>query len=321
MNYLKETFGASRGLLTTGTAARPSPGRNDGRPKNRDLRLRRATSASWPLIEDWAAEEGWSLGRGDDAILTRTDPDAFFAGFIDERHASAVGVVNWDDDFACAGMLLVDPALRGIGLGTDTFNAAIGHAADRAVAVDAPTKLEDRLQQLGFATAWRIIRWAGRIPPERTVDPRVVPAAEEHHGQMAALDAACFPADRPGFATDFATGPERRALVYANPDGRIDGYGVLRPARGGVRIGPLYAQELYHAAAIFDGLCDLARQADAVTVTFDAPEPNVAACAVAETRGLNYDSDAVRMYRAGAAGPPRKIDLSRLYGLSCMGLG
>src|SRR6185312_5492957 len=127
--------------------------------------------------------------------------------------------------------------------------------------------------------------------------------------------------DRPGFVTDFATGPERRALVYANADGRIDGYGVLRPARGGVRIGPLYAQEPYYAAAIFDGLCDLARRADAVTVTFDVPEPNVAACAVAETRGLNYDSDAVRMYKPGAAGPPRKIDVSRLYGLSCMGLG
>lgn len=320
MNFLKGPAGAWPGSSTT-SAARPSPGRDAPRVRNRDLRLLRATSANWPQIQEWAAEEMWSLGRGDDAIVTRTDPDAFFAGFIGERHVSAVSVVNWDDKVAFAGMLVVDPALRGIGVGTDTFNAAIAHAGDRAVVVDAPMKLEDRLQQLGFATAWRIIRWAGRIPSAREPDRHVVPATEEHHGQMAALDAACFPADRPGFATDFATAPQRRALVYADAKGGIYGYGVLRAAGGAVRIGPLYAQESYHAAAIFDGLCDLARQADAVTVTFDVPEPNVATCAVAETRGLDYDSDAVRMCRPGAAASLRRIDLSRLYGLSILGLG
>jgi GNAT superfamily N-acetyltransferase len=322
MNFLKGSSGARPGPATTGSAALPAPGGDGSRARNRDLRLLHATPANWPQIREWAAEEIWSLGRGDDVIVARTDPDAFFAGFIGERHASAVSVVNWDDNFAFAGMLLVDPSLRGIGVGTDTFNAAIGHAGDRAVAVDAPMKLEDRLQQLGFAAAWRIIRWAGRVPPARgKADSHVVPAAEEHHGQMAALDAACFPADRPGFATDFATAPERRALVYTDAKGRIYGYGVVRAAGGAVRIGPLYAQESYHAAAIFDGLCDLARQADAVTLTVDVPEPNVAACAVAETRGLSYDSDLLRMSRLGADGPPRKIDLSRLYGLTLLGLG
>ncbi|HEY0420362.1 MAG TPA: hypothetical protein VGC80_12665 [Acetobacteraceae bacterium] len=321
MNFVKPTPGTSPGP-PTGIAASPSspPRRGDG-PRNRDLRLLPAASAHWPQIEDWAAEEGWSLGHGDDAILARVDPDAFFAGVIGERHASAIGVVNWDDRFAFAGMLLVDPVLRGIGVGTDTFTAAIGHAGSRAVAVDAPSKLQERLQQAGFAPAWRIIRWAGRIPAARAVDPHVVPASEEHHRQMVALDAACFPADRPGFAIDFATAPQRRTLVYANANGRIYGYGVLRAGRGAVRIGPLYAQEPYHAAAIFDGLCDLARQADAVTVTFDVPEPNYAACAVAETRGLSYDSDVQRMTRPGAAGSPRTIDMSRLYGLSLVGLG
>ncbi|MEY9861441.1 GNAT superfamily N-acetyltransferase [Catenulispora sp. GAS73] len=321
MNLLKVSSAARRGPATTGSAALPALGGDGSGARNRDLRLLRVTPANWPQIQEWAAEEYFNMGRGDDAIVAHTDPDAFFAGFIGERHASAVSVVNWDENFAFAGMLLVDPALRGIGLGWDTFNAAIGHAGDRAVAVDAPMKLEDCLQQLGFVTAWRIIRWAGRIPPARKADPHVVPVVEEHHGQLAAWDAACFPADRPGFATGFATAPERRALVYSDATGRIRGYGVLRAVGGAMRIGPLYAQESYHAAAIFDGLCDLARQADAVTVTVDVPEPNVAACAVAETRGLSYDSDAVRMSRSGAAGPPRKIDLTRLYGLSLLGLG
>src|SRR2546423_1036442 len=319
MKFLKANGGAWPGPPTTSNTAHRPPSREEAGVRNRDLRLLRATFAHLPQIQEWAAEEIWSLGRGDDAIVARTDPDAFFAGFIGEPHASAVSVVNGDEDFAFAGMLLVAPALRGIGVGPAPFNAAIAHAGDRAVAVDAPMKLEDRLQQLGFATAWRIIRWAGRIPPTRAAGPHVVPATEEHHGQMAAWDAACFPADRPGFATEFATAPQRRALGYADAKGRIYGYGVLRAAGGVMRIGPLYAQESYQAAALFDGLCDVARQADAVTVTVDVPEPNVAACAVAETRGLSYDSDVVRMSRPGAAGPPRKIDLSRLYGLSCMG--
>ena len=288
--------------------------------RNRDFRLVRATAANWSQIQDWATGEGWNPGNGDTSILMRTDPDAFSTGFVGERQASAIGVVNWDDRLAFAGMLLVDPALRGIGLGMDTFAAAIGHAANRTLAVDAPTRMQDRLQQIGFAAAWPIIHFVGPVPAARaSTDPHVIAATEQHHAQMAALDAACFPADRQRFVTDFATAPDRHTLVYANANGRIYGYGVLRPGPKALRIGPLYAQEHYHAAAIFDGLCDLARQADAVTITFDAPEPNIAACAVAETRGLNYDSDSVRMYRPGLSGPVRKIDLTRLYGLTAVG--
>lgn len=319
MNALKPPPAAAvTGTPSTGTTA-SSPVQTVGL-RNRDLRLVRATPTDWPQIHDWAAGEGWNLGRGDASILTRTDPDAFAAGFVGERQSSAIGVVNWDDKLAFAGMLLVDPALRGIGLGMDTFTAAVGRAAGRTVAVDAPSTLHDRLQDMGFVAAWRIIHFAGPVPAARaSTDPHVIAATEEHHRQMAALDAACFPAGRPGFVKDFVTAPDRQVLVYANANGRIYGYGVLRAGHRGLRIGPLYAQESYHAAAIFDGLCDLARQANAVTISVDAPEPNIAACAVAETRGLNYDSDSLRMYRLGPAGV-RKIDLTRLYGLTAVGL-
>lgn len=314
--------GAAPPRTSAVTSAAAPPQTQDSRPGNRGLRMIPATAQAWPQIHEWAAQAGWNPGRDDASILARTDPDAFMAGFVGKRQASAIGVVNWDDRFAFAGMLLVDPGLREMGLGMATLTTALGHAADRTVAVDAPARMGERLQEMGFAPAWRIIHFTGPVPAARaSTDPHVIVATEQHLEQMAALDTACFPADRPGFVKDFATAPDRHTLVYANANGRIYGYGVLRPGRSALRIGPLYAQESYHAAAIFDGLCDLARRADAVTIGFDVPEPNIAARAVAETRGMSYRSDSLRMYRLGLAGHPvRKIDLTRLYGLTAVGL-
>jgi len=141
-------------------------------------------------------------------------------------------------------MLLVDPALSRIGVGTDTFNAAIGHAAGRTVAVDAPSGLQERLREMGFKPAWTIIRFAGRIPPARaSTDPHVIAATEQHQRANGGAGCRMLPRRPAGFRQGLCHRSGAAHLVYANANGRIYGYGVLRPARDALRIGPLYAQE------------------------------------------------------------------------------
>ncbi|GAA2001326.1 GNAT family N-acetyltransferase [Catenulispora subtropica] len=315
MTYLEATAAAASGPPRARSGAKPL------RLSAGELRLVRATSANFEQIEAWAAAEGWNPGRGDAAVFLRTDPAGHFAGFLGERHVSAINVVNYDEQFAFCGMLLVDPALRGQGLGTATWEAAIGHAADRTVAADVPPHLTEEAEQLGFIADFRTIRFAGQLPPARRVDPHVLPAVvNEHQRQMVGLDAACFPVRRPKFAVAFATAAEHHALAYVDANDNVHGYGVLRPGRGMARIGPLYAERSYMGAAIFDGLCALAADMGAVAVSMDVPAQNPGGRAVAESRGLSHIGEAHRMYRPGA-GEPRSIDTDQLYALTCLGLG
>lgn len=323
MTHLEPTPAATASGSAHGVAVDTTPPQIDGqRLRNGDLRVVRGTAANWPIAEDWAAAEGWNPGRGDGTLLLGTDPSGFFTGFLGVHHVSAISIVNYDDTFAFCGMFLVAPELRGRGLGTATWNAAITHAGDRTIGLDAPPTQQDHYGRRGFAAAWRTICFAGRIPPARPVaDTHVAEAGPEHLAQMAAMDATCFPADRHAFAKSFATAPGRHALVYANAHGRVYGYGVLRPARETARIGPLYADNPTIAAGLFDALCDRARESGALAISIDVPEPNPAARALAETRGLSHVAETIRMYRAGAAGLVRRIDHSQLYALTSLETG
>jgi len=285
------------------------------------LRVMRATSANTAQIEAWAAAEGWNPGRGDSGLFLRTDPAGHFAGFLGERHVSSISVINYSDGFAFCGMLLVDPEMRHRGIGAATWAAAIGHAGERTVAADAPPHLIPQAEQLGFTDGFRILRYAGQIPAARPKDPHVVPLnAEEHAAALAQLDAACFPARRPGFAAAFATAQGHQTMVYTDANGNIRGYGVLRPARGAARIGPLYAERSYQAANIFDALCALAAQSGALKVAMDVPARSLGGRAIADTRGLIRRGEAHRIYRPGAC-ELSPVDFEQLCALPCIGLG
>ncbi|WP_194892072.1 GNAT family N-acetyltransferase [Catenulispora pinisilvae] len=282
--------------------------------------LVRATSAHAAQIDSWAAAEGWNLGQSDAALFRSIDPTGHFAGFLGQRHVSSVSVVNYADDFAFCGMLLVDPEMRRRGIGAVTWAAAIGHAGERTIAADVPPHLTEHATRLGFTDGFRIIRFAGQLPAARPVDPHVgVFKAKEHARQITAIDAACFPARRPQFAAAFATAAGHHSLVYADANGNVRGYGVLRMARSIAGIGPLYAERSYQAATIFDSLCALAGRDGAAAVSIDVPAHSKAGVAVAESRGLSPVGDAYRMYRLGTAAV-RAIAFDQLHALTCLGL-
>jgi hypothetical protein len=67
------------------------------------LDISRATSADWPVIRGWAADEGWNPGADDGVSFFAQDPDGFFLGRIDGEPVSAVSVVNYGEAYAFLG--------------------------------------------------------------------------------------------------------------------------------------------------------------------------------------------------------------------------
>ncbi|HYH37706.1 MAG TPA: GNAT family N-acetyltransferase [Azospirillum sp.] len=277
---------------------------------NRTVRV--ATADDVALIVDWAAAEGWNPGAADAACFRAQDPEGFFVGIEDGAPVSAVSVVNYGDAFAFLGLYIVRPDRRGRGWGMATWRAGMAHAGRRPVGLDGVVAQQDNYRKSGFVLAHRNVRYGGAVAPGRR-EPAVMPVADLPFAALAAYDSRCFPAERPAFLRAWTTAPGHHALALPR-DGRLAGYGVVRPCREGHKIGPLFADDRAAAEALFDALT---AAAGGGPVFLDVPEPNAAAVDLARSRGLSPVFETARMYTA----PVRPVADDRVFGITTFELG
>ncbi|MET9346993.1 GNAT family N-acetyltransferase [Streptomyces termitum] len=275
-----------------------------------------ATRDDWELVRAWAAEEGWNPGRSDADAFFAQDPGGFFLGRLDGTPVSAVSVVAYDDAYAFLGFYLVRPELRGRGLGLATWRAGLVHAGGRTVGLDGVPAQQDNYRRSGFSTAHRTARYVGEVPASGPAAAGIVPADRVDPALLAAYDTACHHAARSRFLSAWLATPGHRALARV-ADGRVTGYGVVRPCQDEARVGPLFADGPADAAALLDALAEEARGFGARSVAVDVPETNPEAVRLAEERGLTPTFETARMY----TGPVRPIARDRVFGVTTLELG
>ncbi|WAC28972.1 GNAT family N-acetyltransferase [Ancylobacter sp. SL191] len=263
------------------------------------------------LAVDWAAAEGWNPGLADAACFGSVDPDGFLVAEQEGAPAAVISVVNYDARFAFLGFYIVRPDLRGQGIGWTLWQAGRAHAGERTIGLDGVMAQQENYASQGFRFAYRNIRFAGRVVgggEEGAVDLARVPFAS-----VEGSDAAVFPAPRPAFLQSWLGTPGHvgRAVLR---DGRLAGWGVIRPARQGFKIGPLVAEDAASAETLFGALASAVGPAD---IILDVPEPNATALALAHRHGLQPVFETARMY----TGPIREVALDRLYGVTSFELG
>lgn len=274
--------------------------------------VRVADAGDLAMMVEWAAAEGWNPGLADAACFRQQDREGFFVGVEDGKPVSCISVVNYGGGFAFLGFYIVLPEWRGRGHGLVTWKAALEHAGARTVGLDGVVAQQGNYRKSGFVLAHPNFRYGGRVAPGR-MPKGVVPAASLDPAAIAAYDAACFPADRPAFLRAWTTQPGHLALGVVR-DGRLAGYGVARPARDAVRIGPLFADDRAAAELLFDGL---ATAASGGPLCIDVPATNATAVAVVQERGLTAAFETARMY----TGPIRPLAMDRVFGITTLELG
>ncbi|MCM2390699.1 GNAT family N-acetyltransferase [Streptomyces albipurpureus] len=273
-----------------------------------------ATREEWRLVAEWCAAEGWNPGDGDAECFHPTDPAGFFIGRLDGEPVSSISVVNYSDEYAFLGYYVVRPDLRGQGWGLATWRAAFPHAGNRLVGLDAVPAQQDNYQRSGFSPAYGTVRYGGVPQRVDVVDEGVTPITAQDLEAIAEYDRDCFPADRRAFLSRWLTAPGHIAHARWR-DGRVTGYGVIRPGRDSHRIGPLFADTAPDAAAVLDGLTAHLGPTDEVAV--DMPQTQEAAAALATDRGLTAQFPTVRMY----TGPAPQIRADRVFGVTTLELG
>ncbi|MFE6775212.1 GNAT family N-acetyltransferase [Streptomyces sp. NPDC057702] len=278
------------------------------------LSVASASLTDWYQVAEWAAAEGWNPGHSDADCFHATDPAGFFIGRLDGRPVSAISIVGYSDAYAFLGFYLVHPDHRRRGLGLATWRAAMPHAGQRLIGLDAVPAQEATYRRSGFTAAYRTTRFAG--VPERADAPGagVVPAGPEHLAAIADYDRGCFPAERRAFVERWLTADGHQGYVWL-ADGRVAGYGVIRRAHEGRRLGPLFADDRQGAEALFDALT---RHLDpGETLYVDVPDPHTEAGALATARGLRPHSVTARMY----TGPVPRTATRATYAVTSLELG
>lgn len=276
--------------------------------------IRRMSRRDVDLAIEWAEAEGWNPGLQDATCFHAADPDGFLVGMLNDEPIATISVVKYDVSFGFLGLYIVKPAYRGQGYGIALWNAGLEHLAGCTIGLDGVVEQQGNYRKSGFDLAYRNVRYEGVRAREVAVEPRVVPAADVAFDELNAYDRSAFGVDRAPFLRCWLNQRNAHAVALRE-QASIAGYGVIRPAGRGFKIGPLFADGPQNAEAIFNAL--VAAVPAGETIVFDTPEANVAAVALAERHNMRVAFETARMY----AGRAPAVAVERVFGVTTFELG
>ena len=279
-----------------------------------DYQIRPMARNEVDLAVEWAAAEGWNPGLNDAECFFRTDPGGFLVGMLKGEPISVISVIRYGSSFGFLGFYIVKPEYRGRGFGIRIWNAGLERLKGRNIGLDGVVDQQDNYRQSGFRLAYRNIRYQGSGRGGPAGNGTFVLLQDLPLDMIVGYDRSFFPEDRTRFLQCWITQPGATALGMLEQD-RLVGYGVLRPCRWGYKIGPLFADEVHLAEAMFLALT-MHTEKDA-PVFLDVPEVNPLAVDLAESHAMTAVFETARMYTRRQPDLP----LARLYGVTTFELG
>ncbi len=213
-----------------------------------------------PLAPEWVAsahrlstQAGWNQSEEDWRRLARLQPEAVRVWVDAGEVRASYSAIAYGQAVAWIGMILVDTAYRGGGLGKATFHAALESAHSLGATVlglDATDLGEPIYRKFGFETIAPTARWCGTLLPGEPGQPIATGWSEA----LPALDHAACGEDRAALLHDLA---HHGGTLLRTADSRA--YACLRPGREAWQLGPVIAEDaaalsaLLHAAAAITG--------------------------------------------------------------------
>ncbi|MCF6305788.1 MAG: GNAT family N-acetyltransferase [Rhodobacteraceae bacterium] len=281
------------------------------------LDIRPATAQEFSTAIGWAAAEGWNPGLDDLAVFHNTDPDGFLMGWRDGKPVSSISVVKYNDDFGFLGFYIVHPDYRGRGDGIATWNAGMDYLKGCTVGLDGVVDQQANYARSGFVLSGQNIRFSGvpNFPKPLASDLTLRDYRHTDFEGLSQFDIQHFQFDRPDFLKGWLGNDNAHRTILALKDGKICGYGTVRPCQTGYKIAPLFALDPSVAFEILFALN--ATLPAGVEISIDMPEANSAAISIARKIGLLPVFETARMY----AGTAPKLPLNQIFGITSFELG
>lgn len=259
---------------------------------------------------DWAAAEGWNPGLGDAEAFRATDPEGFLGGFLDGELIATISAVRYPKAFAFIGFYIVHPNHRGQGYGTRLWKHALDRVKDCNVGLDGVLAQVPNYEKSGFHLAYHNRRYEGRGTV--TLPDGLETITSLSMQKLVAFDGEFFPSLREDFLRAWLAIPGAEGYQVQR-EGRLEGYGIIRPCRSGWKIGPLFACTPEIAKRLFHGLA-FERPGP---VYLDVPDNNHEGVSLAERMGMKLVFETARMYTQA----PPNINLEGVFGVTSFELG
>jgi hypothetical protein len=276
--------------------------------------VRTMTRDDVDIAIEWAAAEGWNPGLHDAGCFHAADPDGFLVGCIDDEPVATLAAVRYGASFGFIGLYIVKPGFRGKGYGIGIWNAGLARLAGRTIGLDGVVDQQANYARCGFQLAYRNIRYQGVGLGPGPLPADVVPLSALPLAMVVAYDRPLFPDTRAGFLDAWLTQPQSAGFGVVR-DGALVGYGLVRAAQSGHKIGPLFADDVTTAETLLTALQE--QVPTGTPVYLDVPEPNAAAVAMAGRERMPVVFETARMY----TGVAPQVPLDRIFGVTSFELG
>jgi len=237
-------------------------------------------------------EAGWNQTADDWMRFLTATPDGCFVAERDGQVVGTSATIIYEGRFAWIGMVLVDAAYRGRGIGSALLERVIRYLDSRSVPsmkLDATPQGKRLYGKLGFVGEYEIERWKlGRQPPVDFPEKGAVEIED-----VLRLDREIFGADRKQLLRSLAQAAPNFALVERK--GReITGYTFGRRGSRADHLGPWVARTQDEASRLLDAfLC----RSDRDLIFVDCLASNPWAIPLVKARGFELSRPLTRMFR------------------------
>jgi GNAT superfamily N-acetyltransferase len=258
------------------------------------------TEADLSFADRVRACAGWNQTPDDWRLFLEWQPEGCFVGELDGIPAGTATTICYGSNLAWVGMVLVHPDHRRHGVGRALLEHCLAFLRARrirSIKLDATPLGKTLYDQLGFVDEGTLARW------EIAAAPATAPPAEEgvrplrdgDWPQLLRLDDAAFGVPRHRVLSGLAR-RAHRAMVCADRQGNLDGFGFLRVGAHAMYLGPVLASNAAAGLSLMRALLATVR---GERVFCNIPDKNAAAVNFIQKAGFIRQRPFIRMYLGG----------------------
>lgn len=205
------------------------------------IQLRPLTLRDIPFAMKLKSIVKWNQLASDWEFLLNTGEGGNFVALYNGQEAGTVTTLTYQDKFSWIGMVLVDPAFRGLGVGTALLKAATIFAQQKGVVrLDATPQGKKLYKTMGFKTEQELLR-IERSSSLPKPGQKCSTISSSNLEELTEVDTPVFGAMR-GSVLRYLLHNFPRYACCVKRNGRISGYCLGRSGSSFEQIGPIVAE-------------------------------------------------------------------------------
>ena len=196
---------------------------------------------------------GWNQRREDLELFLRCNPGGCFVAELDGKVVGTIAALNYADRVGWIAMLLVDPAMRRRGIGTQLLNRAMETLSTCAtIGLDATPEGKKVYNGLGFIDEYELSRMIAPTALKETpvAKPCVRSAKKGDTDIITALDRQVFGIERRSVLEALQSFAPEYASIAENDAGNAIGFALGRHGHRFEHIGPIVGPDVETTKAL-----------------------------------------------------------------------